>query len=110
MVKGQQVKVLRDPLSAVILTELPEWEIPVIEEVFGDGNILRVRSVDLPKQAPDASAEFDRLAQVYGGNGNPRVPFVEQVYGPGTLGKQRLAEQIEKATLEEAPEADPLLA
>jgi hypothetical protein len=121
MVRFLKCRVARDPQVAVMIEEYPEWEIPILEAVFGEGNISviseRVREYYInPRMAgavPEASAEYERLNSVYGGTGNPRVPFVEKVFGSGTLGVRELRKLMQGATVKQeavSPEQDALLA
>lgn len=110
-VKFVKLLVARDPTVATILTDEPIWVVPILEEVFGQGNVLPKGEYLKQYDPPNPSDEYSRLETVYGGTGNPRVDFVEKVYGAGSRGAAELGRAIEAATVEELPATgtDPLL-
>jgi len=65
------------------------WEVPVLQEKYGDKvRLLDEVEVDVDG-LPEASAEFSRLALAHGstgGNGGTHTTFVELAYGRGKAG------------------------
>lgn len=111
MLKYAQVRVARDPTAAVIVRHVAEWELPVLEEVFGEGNVVKIGEKLHQADAPDAGQEYARLEGAYKKPpGDTAVPYVETVYGSGTRGKRQLEKAIAEATVEMEADADPLVA
>ena len=110
MLRYINVKVARDPQVAVINKNVPAWELPVLEEVFGEGNIVKLGDVSIERDPPDAEAEYKRLGDVYGGTGNPKVSFVERVYGAGSRGQAEVGKAIAESVQPDDELTDALLA
>lgn len=111
MLRYAQVRVARDPTAATIVRDVAEWELPVLEEVFGEGNVQQLGERLIKREAPDPVAEYARLEGCYKQPpGEAAVPYVETVYGSGARGKRAIAKAIEAATVDVAPEADSLVA
>ncbi len=123
----ERIKVKRDT-NTVYVREVPEWEVPVIEFIFEEGNIERTGTfVDVTSQyhgqtiragdetktvrdeagyPVDAAKEFQRLAAAYGADQKSGVPHVASVYGQASAGVRALARAIADAKAAEA-EAKP---
>lgn len=111
MLRYAQVRVARDPTAATIVRDVAEWELPVLEEVFGEGNVQKLGERLIQRDAPDADAEYERLVGCYKQPpGEAAVPYVETVYGSGSRGKKAIAKAIAEATVDMEPEADSLVA
>ena len=111
MLRYAQVRVARDPTAATIVRDVAEWELPVLEEVFGEGNVQHIGEHLIQREAPDADAEYARLEAAYKKPpGEAAVPVVETVYGSGSRGKRAIAKAIAEAVVDVVPEADSLVA
>ena len=107
------VKIVRDAQTAVISKSVAPWEVPVLEMIYGEGNIQETGKYDFDgKDDIDPAAEYDRLTKAYGSDPADDTPFVASVYGQGRIGLRELTKFIEAAKREsEAAQADdPLLA
>jgi hypothetical protein len=102
----ERVKIKRDT-NTVHNREAPEWEIPVLEFIFEDGNVERtgVYLTD-DKEYPDAVREFDRMTKAYGADVQTNVPHVASVYGNARAGVRALDKAIEAAKLEDEDAAE----
>lgn len=73
------------------------WELPVLEAKFG-ATLQRKDSERIElSELPDAGVEQERLLLAHGsdaGRGGTNVPFVTQVYGPGSRGIKALEKAI----------------
>jgi len=98
----QRVKVVRDT-NTVYNRPVGEWEIPVLEFVFGDGNVQKLNEhVDVADQEyPDAASEFDRLTRAYGEDPQTGTPYVALVYGNARIGVAALKRAIDSAKAED---------
>ena len=78
------------------------WEIPIMMAVHG-GHVKVVDTVSLEREPPDASMEYDRLANKYrnghGEEGAGQPPYVEQVYGKFGEGIAKLDAAIQAAVV-----------
>lgn len=123
----EKVKVTRDP-HTTYLREIPEWETPILELLFEEGNVVRTGEfVDVTAQYAgkslktndgdrathddrgyplQAAAEYDRLARAYGTDPQSGIPHVSAVYGQSGAGIRALGRAIEDAKLAEI-EAEP---
>jgi hypothetical protein len=77
------------------------WEIPVIQEKYGDGGVQLLDEVEVEVEGlPDASEEYARLAMAHGGtggNGSVNSTYVELAYGRGKAGVDALRKAIAAA-------------
>lgn len=97
----QRVKVTRDTNTVHNKTVAP-WEIPVLEFLFEDGNVVRLDEfVEVDEPYPDAPSEFTRLTLLYDKDRKSGVPFVASVYGDGPRGVKALSERIAEAQKDE---------
>jgi hypothetical protein len=111
MVHFLKVQVARDPVVATINEDIPAWVFPVLENVFGEGNVRVMSEFSRHDfELPDPAAEYERLKTVYDGSGNPKVYHVVEVFGAGVRGVNELAKAIREAYEESPAEADPLVA
>lgn len=113
----EKVKVTRDT-NTVHMREVPPWEIPMLEWVFDEGNVVRLgeyveptRGKLINKEYPTAAEELDRLTRVYGSDPKSGVPHAFSVYGNARAGIRTLQKMIDdaKAADHEAMQADGLL-
>lgn len=107
------VKIIRDAQTTVNRRAMPPWEVPVVEHVFGEGNVEETGDFDFDgKDDCTPHAEFERLVKAYGNDPADDTPFVASVYGQGRIGLRELTKAMDAAKREsEAAQADdPLLA
>lgn len=96
-----EVKVKRDTQTTYVVT-IPEWEIPILEYIFDEGNVERIGDgVVLEREYPSAEFEFDRLEKIYGKDSETKKTFASEVYGNAGVGIRNL-----KRAMLEAQEAD----
>lgn len=99
--------------------EVAAWELPVFLAANGEENCRVLSERFVPRDPPEAGFEYDRLSQRYraaqakDGGPSEGQPFVTLVYGPGSMGVERLAAEIRKAQVEmpdplDGLEIDPL--
>lgn len=96
-----KIKVVRD-INAQMPTSVLPWEIPILEIVFGQGNVQETgefhRVMKDPATAyPAAGAEFDRLTRRYGSDPESGVPYVVSAYGTARSGIEALGRAIDAA-------------
>jgi hypothetical protein len=111
------VKVKRDT-NTVYNRSVPEWEVPVLEFIFEDGNVERLGTFgEVARDYPAPAVEFDRLVRSYGADPQSGIPYVASVYGQASAGVRALGRAIEEAKADDAKaapkhliEADPLTA
>lgn len=113
----EKVKVTRDT-NTVHMREVPTWEIPMLEWVFDEGNVVRqgeyvtpTRGKLINREYPSAVDELDRLTKVYGSDPKSGVPHAFSVYGNARAGIRTLQKMIDdaKAADQEAAATDDLL-
>lgn len=79
-----QVTIRRDSMTTTSV-EVAGYELPMLELIYGEGNVFKLSEDVQPRQIDDVGSEFERLAQKYGGN--EEGMFVEQVYGKKVTGR-----------------------
>ena len=83
--------------------QLWDWEVPVMQEKFGDGSVQLLEAVEVERDSlPEAVEEFARLSQTLGsdgGDGGTNVPYVELAYGRGKAGISALQKAIEASEI-----------
>lgn len=103
-----RVKITRDQ-NTVHNRAVPIWEIPVLEYLFGDGNLVETEDYEeVTPQAgqtkveyPDAREEFENLSKRYGNDTESKLPFVALVYGNAGVGVRALRKAINEAKVED---------
>jgi hypothetical protein len=84
-------------MSSTVKT-VPPWEIAVLREVHGDGNVNMLREEEAIEHAQrlnimddaeieDIPTEYERLAVLYGLHRDVKITNVEKVYGPLSDGR-----------------------
>lgn len=70
------------------------WELPILQEIFGEGAVEVGDSFvrDIPEV--DVRSEHARLSRLYKHEEESKVPFVEIVYGRGPAGLKQLEKAI----------------
>jgi hypothetical protein len=100
----ERVKVTRDT-NTVHSREVPPWEIPMLEYLFGDeGNVVRTGEFVTPTPGklinldyPEAKTELKRLIDAYKGDPKSGIPYAISVYGNGRQGERALQKLIDDA-------------
>jgi hypothetical protein len=99
----EKVKVTRDT-NTVHSREVPPWEFPLIEFLFGEGNLVRTDEFVVPTKGklinhdyPDAKIELNRLIDAYKADPKSGIPYAISVYGNGTAGVRSLQKLIDEA-------------
>ena len=103
----ERVKITRDERTVYNRACLP-WEIPVLEFMFGEGNLVHTgafEQTDTPY--PDPKEEFHRLMSTYGADTENGIPFVVSIYGNAGVGHRALAKAIREAEETDREEALP---
>jgi hypothetical protein len=107
----EKVKITRDQ-NTVHNRAVPPWEIPVLEFIFGDGNVVRTDEFVVPTQGklinhdyPEVRDEFARLVKCYGSDPQSGVPYANLTYGNAQAGVRSLAKLINEAKEDEAEAA-----
>lgn len=101
MLKFMKVEIRRNE-SHTLPLEVAAWEVPILQAVHGDVEVIEEKLVD--REAPDAADEFARLANRYGQvrneDGGKGIPYVASVYGNFGPGTATLARAIKAAVVE----------
>jgi hypothetical protein len=109
-IKAVQVKVRRSEVIEPVAI-FAAWELPILEAMHLEVAVLQ--ELTLPRDPPDALAEYQRLETRYGRttneDGTRGLPFVAAVYGQFNVGQSRLADAIKAATVEAPTGAEDLL-
>lgn len=103
----ERVKITRDERTVYNRAALP-WEVPVLEFMFGEGNLVHTGAFeqnDVPY--PDAKEEFHRLMSAYGSDPENGIAHVASVYGQAGQGHRALARAIREAEETDREEALP---
>lgn len=99
MPKYVLLSVNRSEVSVLRVAVAP-WEVPVLVAVNGDDRCIVEGETPARRdyEYPDARSEYERLETKYGIDNTSGQSFVGMVYGVGSLGIERLAKEIEKAS------------
>jgi hypothetical protein len=104
--RHEKVIVKRDN-NTVHHKTLASWEIPIVEYLFDEGNVVHTGKFVLADQDyPPASEEMVRLTKAYGMDTKTGIPHVVTVYGAARAGVRALAKAIEAAQEEEADDEE----
>jgi hypothetical protein len=87
------VMVSRD-LTCTVAKRVYPWEVPIIKAQWGGQADVQGFTPGIKGDFPDAEDEFARLEGVYGVNPDTKRAYVEEVYGTGETGIDRLDEAI----------------
>lgn len=96
-----QVIVVRDA-TLHIPRQVSAWELVILQEVFGEGNVEIKQEFHRPFEAPDVEIERSRLERLYGVEDQTKIPYVDVAYGRGPSGLKALSRAIAQAKLSEA--------
>lgn len=103
--RQERVKITRDT-NTVHNRAVSQWEIPLLEELFGEGNVEPLGLFDkVAGEYPDAKVELDRLVRAYGSDPQSGVAHANSVYGNGRTGIKMLQKLIDDAQSEEKADA-----
>ncbi len=107
----ERVKVKRDTNTVHNVLVRP-WEVPLLEFIFGEGNIEFLDEFEQVKDRdgntdtyPEAAKELERLCKVYGSDPKSGVAHANSVYGNARAGVRTLAKLIDEAKAEDAKAA-----
>jgi hypothetical protein len=103
----ERVKIIRDS-NTVHSREVPPWEIPLLEFLFAEGNIVPTGEFVVPTQGklinhdyPSGKTELSRLVEAYKSDPKSGVPYAISVYGNGLTGERMLQKLIDEAKSED---------
>ncbi len=101
----ERLKITRDT-NTVYNRAVPQWEIPILEFVFGEGNVVQLDVFEqAPIDYPEPRHEFERLSKKYGVDKDTGTDFVASVYGNSRIGVRELGKAIDAAKVEDAKAA-----
>lgn len=89
-----KLQVVKSALSQPIVEVVP-WELPILQLIHGEGQVIQVGEVEVAREYPDPASEFNRLNARYGSiseGGEPKSVVV-LVYGHNP---ERLSQVIEQ--------------
>jgi hypothetical protein len=93
----ERVKITRDERTVYNRACLP-WEVPVLEFMFGEGNLVHTGAFEENSAPyPDPKEEFHRMMTTYGSDPENGIPHVASVYGQAGQGHRALARAIREA-------------
>jgi len=98
-----RVKIKRDT-NTMHNCSVPEWEVPILENIFEDGNVEVTDEfvVASDSEYPEANSEFKRLTDAYGKDPDSGVSYAALTYGNGGRGVKALRQAIEQSEEDEA--------
>lgn len=101
--------ILRRDSNTIHNRTLAEWEIPMLEYLFGEEGQVEVTDeyVQAAGDYPAPKEEFERLKTAYGGDRKSGVPHVQTVFGAGHTGVKALKKAIEESRAAEVEAAKP---
>ena len=102
----ERVKIKRDN-NTVHNRAMAPWEIPMIEYIFGDGNVERLEVFEeVSGEYPEAAKELDRLVRCYGSDPKSGVAYANSVYGNARAGIRSLQKLIDDAQADDEDAAN----
>lgn len=99
-----EVLVTRDA-NTIIPRQVAAWELPVLQELYPDGNVQVIGDIHREFDMPDLEPEMARLSRMYGADEETKTPFVEITYGRSAIGMKQLKRAMEQSVVEEEGEA-----
>lgn len=97
----EHVKITKDT-NTIYNRAVPSWEVPILEFVFGEGNVVPLGTFDkAPIDYPTAAEEHQRLSLKYGIDRETKTDFVAVVYGPPRAAIREIGKAMEAAKQEE---------
>ena len=98
-----QVQIARSETTTALVV-VPPWEVAVLAAVHGGDITSVVGATPVRRELPEATAEYERLANKYGKDEENGQEYVAMVYGVGARGVAALKAEIAK-TVRSAPPA-----
>lgn len=87
---------------------LAPWEIPIVEYLFDEGNVIHTGEfVEADQDYPEAHEEMQRLMKAYGADTKTEIPHAVTVYGAARVGVRALAKAIQAARDEDDGDSQP---
>lgn len=103
----ERVKITRDT-NTVHNRAVGPWEIPVLEFIFEEGNVVRLGVFEeVAGEYPEAAKELDRLVRCYGVDPANGVPWANQVFGNQRAGIRSVQKLIDEAKADDKAAAPP---
>jgi hypothetical protein len=100
--RHEKVIIKRDTNTVHNKTIAP-WEIPILEYLFDEGNVIRTGEyVQADVDYPPAAEEMTRLMKAYGADSKTDIPHAVTVFGAARVGVRALAKAIDAARAEDA--------
>lgn len=98
MMRYERVMIKRDT-QTTHNRAVPPWEIPILEMIFGEGNVEQTGIFEEVegRDYPEATEEYDRLVSRYKKDPETKIEIVAEVYGQSRKGIKALAEAIDEA-------------
>lgn len=97
MVRYERVKITKDT-NTIYNRAVPSWEIPILEFIFGEGNVVPLGVYEeAPYDYPDPAQEHQRLKGKYGVDKETGTDFVAVVYGNSRIGEREVGKAIDAA-------------
>lgn len=88
------VLVVRDP-NFHIPRQVSGWELPILQEIYGEGAIEVGEEVKRDIPEVDFTSEWARLERVYGVEEESKIPYVAVVYGRSRQGADALQKAVQ---------------
>lgn len=99
--RHEKITIKRDNHTVHSKTMAP-WEIPIVEYLFDEGNVIHTGEfVQADQDYPPAAEEMTRLMKAYGADVKTDIPHAVTVYGAARAGVRALAKAIEAAKEED---------
>lgn len=76
------------------------WELPILIEIYGEGNVVISGEVQRDMPEVDVASEKARLERLYKVEEDSKIPFVEVVYGRGPNCLKALEKAVKQAAEE----------
>ena len=83
--------------------DVSQWERTVLEQVWGEGNVVEVAEFARELAPIDVESEKARLERIFGRDEDSKTPYVELAFGSGSLCVKGLKRAIEQAVVKDKP-------
>ena len=98
-----KARILKAKVTDLCVLVAP-WEFPILQAIYGEG-ARAIGTVEVRREPPDPTAEYNRLLAKYKPNENGGAAPVAVVYGGEFVGIKKLGDEIAKASAK--PKVDP---